>query len=78
MGYIKEPKNVDFIVGPSVFTEEAQHIIARAIAQYKETGQQPNSISVVTQAVIATTTSIDRTKKVAAQKALLRKRKMKI
>ena len=34
MGYIREPKNVNLVVGPSVFTEATRQTIAQAIAQY--------------------------------------------
>ena len=42
MGYIREPKNVDLVVGPSVFTEATRQTIAQAIARYKKTGQKQN------------------------------------
>jgi hypothetical protein len=38
MGYIKEPKGVDFIVEPHVVTVEDRRIISEAIAHYKATG----------------------------------------
>lgn len=40
MGYIKEPKNVDLIVAPSVLTEEIKQSISLAIAHYKKTGKK--------------------------------------
>lgn len=40
MGYIREPKNVDLVVGPSVLTEDTKNKIEQAIAQYKNTGQK--------------------------------------
>ena len=39
MGYIKEPKGVDFVVEPHVVTEEDKRIISEAIAHYKATGK---------------------------------------
>ena len=38
MGYIKEPKGVDFVVEPPVVTAEDRRIISEAIAHYKATG----------------------------------------
>jgi hypothetical protein len=48
MGFIREPKNVDLIVGPSVFTEATKQTIAQAIAQYKKTGQKPETAQIDT------------------------------
>jgi hypothetical protein len=39
MGYIKEPKGVDFIVESHVLTKEDQQIMSRIIADYKATGK---------------------------------------
>ncbi len=39
MGYIKEPKGVDLVVGPHVVTTEDRTIISEAIAHYKATGK---------------------------------------
>jgi len=39
MGYIKEPKGVDFVVEPHVVTAEDRRIISEAIAHYKSTGK---------------------------------------
>ena len=39
MGYIKEPKGVDFVVEPHVLTKEDQQIMSRIIADYKATGK---------------------------------------
>lgn len=39
MGYIKEPKGVDFVVEPHVVTNEDRRIISEAIAHYKATGK---------------------------------------
>lgn len=49
LGYIREPKNVDLIVGPSVFAEATRQTIAQAIARYKKTGQKPVSVQITTQ-----------------------------
>lgn len=39
MGYIKEPKGVDFVVEPHVVTDEDRRVISEAIAHYKATGK---------------------------------------
>lgn len=39
MGYIKEPKGVDFVVEPHVVTAEDRRIISEAIAHYKAVGK---------------------------------------
>jgi len=39
MGYIKEPKGVDFVVEHNVLNEEDQKIMSRIIADYKATGK---------------------------------------
>jgi len=39
MGYIKEPKGVDFVVEPHVVSAEDRRIISDAIAHYKATGK---------------------------------------
>ena len=39
MGYIKEPKGIDFVVEPHVVTAEDRRIISEAIAYYKTTGE---------------------------------------
>jgi hypothetical protein len=39
MGYIKEPKGVDFIVEPHVLTKEDQQIMSKIIADYKASGK---------------------------------------
>ena len=41
MGYIKEPKGVDFVVEPHVLTDEDQKIMSKIIADYKATGFKP-------------------------------------
>ena len=40
MGYIKEPKNVDLVVGPSVLTNGDLLTISNAIAEYRKTGKR--------------------------------------
>ncbi|MFA6245466.1 MAG: hypothetical protein WC615_00905 [Mucilaginibacter sp.] len=67
MGYIREPKNVDLVVAPSVFTEATRQTIAQAIAQYKKTGQKPVSVRVATQGSVKVPTHIGRTKTAAVQ-----------
>lgn len=39
MGYIKEPKGVDFVVEPIALTSRDQQMISKAIALYKATGK---------------------------------------
>ena len=39
MGYIKEPKGVDFVVEPHVLTDEDDKIMSKIIADYKATGK---------------------------------------
>ncbi len=39
MGYIKEPKGVDFVVEPIPLTPEDRQMISNAIAIYKATGK---------------------------------------
>lgn len=39
MGYIKEPKGVDFVVEPHVVTAEDRRVISEAISHYKATGK---------------------------------------
>jgi len=40
MGYIKEPKGVDFIVDPTPLTTEERKKISEIIAHYKATGRK--------------------------------------
>jgi alpha-ketoglutarate-dependent taurine dioxygenase len=40
MGYIKEPKGVNFVVAPSPLTEQDRQLISGVIAHYKTTGQK--------------------------------------
>ena len=39
MGYIREPKGVDFVVEPHVVTDEDRKIMSKIIAEYKATGK---------------------------------------
>jgi hypothetical protein len=39
LGYIKEPKGVDFVVEPIPLTPEDRQMISNAIALYKATGK---------------------------------------
>ena len=39
MGYIREPKGVNFVVEPHVLTDEDQKIMSKIIADYKATGK---------------------------------------
>jgi hypothetical protein len=39
MGYIREPKGVDFVVEPHVLTDEDQKVMSKIIADYKATGK---------------------------------------
>ena len=42
MGYIKEPKGIDFIVGPTTLTEEDANLIKEAIVAYKRRRKVPS------------------------------------
>ncbi|MDZ4810393.1 MAG: hypothetical protein SGI96_19320 [Bacteroidota bacterium] len=44
MGYVKEPKGVDLVIGPSVLTEQDKKMISEIIAHYKRTGKIPSKI----------------------------------
>lgn len=79
MGYIREPKNVDLMVAPSVFTEATRQTIAQAIAQYKKTGQKPVSVKIATQDPVKEAThNTDRKKTTAVQTERLSKKGSKI
>jgi hypothetical protein len=39
MGYIKEPKGVDFVVEPHVVTDEDRRVMTEIITAYKTTGK---------------------------------------
>ncbi|HSY60713.1 MAG TPA: hypothetical protein VK796_02505 [Cytophaga sp.] len=39
MGYIKEPKGLDFVAEPIPLTSEDRQMISKAIALYKTTGK---------------------------------------
>ena len=43
MGYIKEPKGIDLVVGPSELTEQDRKMISEIIANYKRTGRMPTT-----------------------------------
>jgi hypothetical protein len=49
MGYIKEPKGVDLIIGPSTLTERDKKKISEIIAYYKRTGKKPAGGKVLSQ-----------------------------
>jgi len=40
MGYIKEPKGIDFVVDPQPLTEKDKSLISEAIIHYKQTGRK--------------------------------------
>lgn len=40
MGYIKEPKGIDFVVDPQPLTEKDKSLISHAITYYKQTGRK--------------------------------------
>jgi hypothetical protein len=60
MGYIREPKNVDLLVAPSVLTEDTKQKIEQAIAQYRKTGQKPADAGTVSQGSVKVSTRIRR------------------
>jgi len=37
MGYIREPKGVDFVVEPHIVTDEDRKIMSKIIAEYRAT-----------------------------------------
>ncbi|SEO51508.1 hypothetical protein [Mucilaginibacter sp. OK283] len=78
MGYIREPKNVDLIVGPSVFTEATMQTIAQAIARYKKTGQKPVSVQITTQGSSNTAMPAGDTKTVTVRPQRASKKRAKI
>lgn len=39
MGYIREPKGVDFVTDPTPLTHEERQMISAALALYKATGK---------------------------------------
>jgi hypothetical protein len=45
MGYIREPKGVDFVVDPKPLTEKDRIMISEAIAYYKATGRKKRVIA---------------------------------
>jgi len=78
MGYIREPKNVDLVVGPSVFTEATRQTIAQAIARYKKTGQKPVSVKIITQGSVNVVGHISRTKTATVQPEHVSRKRAKI
>ncbi|MEO6290178.1 MAG: hypothetical protein ABIO76_09670 [Ginsengibacter sp.] len=60
MGLIREPKGVDFIVGPSVLTEKDKKMISDIIANYKKTGKLPSKQKKQTARERRSTTQIKR------------------
>ncbi len=60
MGYIKEPKGVDLIIGPATLTERDKKKISEIIAHYKRTGKKPSAKKGLT------TTEGNKKKKLAA------------
>ena len=42
MGYIKEPKGIDLVIGPSVLSEQDRKMISDIISIYKRTGKMPD------------------------------------
>jgi len=78
MEYIRESKNVDFVVAPSVFTKATRQTIAEAIAQYRKTGQKPVSVNIFTQDSVKTTTHIGRAKTALVQSERVSEKKAKI
>ena len=49
MGIVKEPKGVDFIVGPSVLKDSDKRKISQVIATYQKTGKKPPAKKKVSQ-----------------------------
>ena len=44
VGYIKEPKGIDFLVDPNPLTEEDRRMISETIAYYKATGRKRRTV----------------------------------
>jgi len=78
MGYIREPKHVDLVVGPSIFTEATRQTIAQAIARYKKTGQKPMSVAISTQDLIKVATRVAGSKTKAGHAEPATRRRAKI
>jgi hypothetical protein len=78
MGYIREPKDVDLVVGPSVFTEATRQTIAQAIARYKKTGQKSVSVQITTQGASNAATPANGTKTVTVRSQRASKKRVKI
>jgi hypothetical protein len=67
MGYVKEPKDVDLVVGPSILTEDIKNRIAYAIEEYRRSGKKPVSTEFFTQGSVKVSTNIGGTRPTAAQ-----------
>jgi len=78
MGYIREPKNIDLVVAPSVLTEDTKNNIRQAIAQYKKTGEKPESVVFVIQGSVKISTHIGRSKPAESKPARANRSKAKI
>lgn len=67
MGYVREPKDVDLVVGPSILTEATKNKIADAIEEYRRTGKKPVRTEFFTQGSVKASTNIGRTSSATAQ-----------
>ena len=67
MGYMREPKDVDLVVGPSILTEDTKNRIAHAIEEYRRTGKKPANTEFFIQGSTKASTHIGRTRSAAAQ-----------
>ncbi|MEZ2444475.1 hypothetical protein QFZ51_002542 [Chitinophaga sp. W3I9] len=45
MGYIKEPKGINFVVDPKPVTENDKKLISEVISHYKATGKKKRVVS---------------------------------
>jgi hypothetical protein len=55
-------KKSDLVVGPSILTEDTKNNIARAIAQYRQTGKKPGSVEFIKQTPVKVETHMGRKK----------------
>lgn len=62
MGNIREPKNIDLVVAPSILTEDIKYSIQQAIALYKKTEKKPESVEFVMQGSVKVSTHPIRSK----------------
>ncbi len=46
MGHIKEPKGIDLVVLPVIYTERDREFISSIITNFKKTGKKPQSVQV--------------------------------